>query len=120
VFLHLAVWRSLRPFEQRLYAFLQAQRAVSGGIYFFLAAPDRFTLGLRERRLDPLRRDRARSADEHRQARQMRSRRRPAGRARRCPASSADVWTANLRATLVHETAQSPTRTPDPGVRPPK
>jgi hypothetical protein len=52
VFLHIAVWRSLRPFEQRLYAFLQAQRAVSGGIYFFLAAPDRFTLGLRERRLD--------------------------------------------------------------------
>jgi hypothetical protein len=52
VFLNMAVWRSLRPFEQRLYAFLQAQRAVSGGIYFFLGDPDRFTLGLRERRLD--------------------------------------------------------------------
>jgi hypothetical protein len=35
-------------------------------------------------------------------------------------ASSADVWTANLRATLVHETARSPTRTQDTGVRPPE
>lgn len=52
VFLHMGVWRSLRPFEQRLYAFLQGQRAVSGAIYFFLGDPDRFTLGLAERRLD--------------------------------------------------------------------
>lgn len=52
VFIHMGVWRSLRPFEQRLYAFLQGQRATSGAIYFFLGAPDRFTLGLSERRLD--------------------------------------------------------------------
>jgi hypothetical protein len=34
-------------------------------------------------------------------------------------ASSADVWTANLRATLVQETAPTPARTRDTGVRPP-
>ena len=34
-------------------------------------------------------------------------------------ASSADVWTANLRATLSRETAPAQTSTPDTGVRPP-
>ena len=54
--INLKVWRHLRPTDQRLYAFLQAQTPVAGDVNFYLAPPDRFTLGICDHRLDRVRR----------------------------------------------------------------
>ncbi|HMS71407.1 MAG TPA: hypothetical protein PKB03_00085 [Baekduia sp.] len=52
VYIDLDVWAHLRPQSSRLYAFLQGspRDGYDGGIYFYLAEPTCFTLGLRGRR----------------------------------------------------------------------
>jgi hypothetical protein len=54
VFIDFTVWAHLRPSARRTYAFVQglARDSYDGRIYFYLAAPTLFTLGITTKRLD--------------------------------------------------------------------
>jgi hypothetical protein len=54
VFIDFTVWAHLRPSARRLYAFVQGlgRDTYDGRIYFYLAAPTLYTLGITTKRLD--------------------------------------------------------------------